>query len=56
MLLSESIVNMGMVVWERDYLLGRRSRVPIIKMWASDHLFLFGRGVPLSAEVHTHRF
>ena len=40
--------------WSRDYLLGRRSRVPLIKIWAYDHLCLFGRGVPLPSNDRTH--
>ena len=41
--------------WERDYLLGRRSRVSVIKIWAYDHMCLFGRGVPLPSESRTFR-
>ena len=41
--------------WERDYLLGRRSRVPLIKIWAYDHLCLFARGVSMPSENRIHR-
>ena len=36
--------------WERDYLTARRTQVPLIKIWAYDHLCLFGRGIPLPDE------
>ncbi|MBI3697704.1 MAG: hypothetical protein HY238_23090, partial [Acidobacteria bacterium] len=41
--------------WARDYLIARRSRVPVIKIWAYDHLCLFGRAVPLPTESRSHR-
>ncbi len=41
--------------WERDYLIARRSRVPVIKVWAYDHLCLFGRGTPSPAEGRFYR-
>jgi len=41
--------------WEHDYLAARRSRVPVIKIWAYDHLCLFGRGVPMPAESRSNR-
>ncbi len=41
--------------WEQDYLIGRRSRVPLVKIWAYDHLCLFGRRVPLPTEDRSHR-
>ncbi len=41
--------------WERDYLAGRRSRVAVIKIWAYDHLCLFGRGVPIPRERRSFR-
>jgi len=41
--------------WERDYLIARRARNPLIKIWAYDHLCLFGRSVPLIAEGRSHR-
>ncbi len=37
--------------WERDFLVGRRSRTSILKIWAFDHLCLYGRGVPFPAET-----
>ncbi|MBI3697188.1 MAG: hypothetical protein HY238_20430, partial [Acidobacteria bacterium] len=42
--------------WERDYLIARRSCVPLIKIWAYDHLCLFGRGVPLPLEERIFRY
>ena len=42
--------------WERDYLAARRSRVPVIKIWAYDHLCLFGRGVPLPFAERVFRY
>ena len=42
--------------WERDYLTGKRSHVPVIKIWAYDHLCLFGRGVPLPPEKRIFRY
>ena len=40
---------------ERDYLAARRWRVPLIKIWACDHLCLFGRGVPVPRENRLSR-
>jgi hypothetical protein len=37
--------------WERDYLLARRTQVPVVKIWAYDHICLFGRGIPLPGEA-----
>ena len=42
--------------WERDYLAGRRSRVPVVKIWAYDHLCLFDRGVPLPLAERFFRY
>jgi hypothetical protein len=41
--------------WERDYLVGGRSLVPMVKIWAHDHLCLFGRPLLLAAEPRRHR-
>ena len=41
--------------WQRDYLTGKRLRVPLIKLWAYDHLSLFGRDLPLISESRRHR-
>jgi hypothetical protein len=40
---------------ERDYLNARRIRVPLIKIWAYDHLCLFARRLPMSREIRRHR-
>ncbi len=42
--------------WERDCLTGRRSIVPLTKIWAYDHLCLFGRGVPLPLAERVFRY
>jgi hypothetical protein len=39
----------------RDYLTARRTLVPLIKLWASDHLSLFARPLPLPTESRSHR-
>ncbi len=39
----------------RDYLTARRTLVPVIKIWAYDHLCLYGRTLPLPAEARFHR-
>jgi hypothetical protein len=39
----------------RDYLTARRTLVPLIKLWAYDHLCLFARRLPLPAESRSHR-
>ena len=36
--------------WEREFLTGRRQSPAIVKIWAYDHICLYGRGVPLPAE------
>jgi hypothetical protein len=41
--------------WQRDYLVGRRSRVGQIKIWAYDHFGLFGRSLLLPKEARSHR-
>jgi hypothetical protein len=41
--------------WQSDYLAARRGRVPLVKLWAHDHLCLFSRDLPLPAEPCTHR-
>jgi hypothetical protein len=41
--------------FERDYLIARRNLVPLIKIWAYDHLCLFARRLPLPSEARTHR-
>ena len=33
--------------WQREYLVARRTGVPLIKFWAYDHLCLFGWPLPL---------
>ena len=40
---------------ERDYLAARRSRVPVVKIWAYDHLCLFRRGVSIRSEKRFFR-
>jgi hypothetical protein len=40
--------------WERDYLLARRSLTPLVKIWAYDHLCLFGNGLPIPTENRAH--
>jgi hypothetical protein len=37
--------------WQREYLAARRTRVPLLKTWAYDHLCLFGWPLPLPVEV-----
>ena len=39
----------------RDYLTGRRTLVPLIKIWAYDHLCLFARRLPMPSDTRTHR-
>lgn len=39
----------------RDFLAARRTLVPLLKIWAYDHLCLFGRLLPLPAEARLHR-
>ena len=39
----------------RDYLTARRTLVPLIKLWAYDHLCLFARSLPLLSEPRSHR-
>jgi hypothetical protein len=41
--------------FERDYLNARRTRVPLIKIWAYDHLCLFARRLPMPSDTRTHR-
>ena len=41
--------------FERDYLTARRTLVPLIKLWAYDHLCLFARLLPLPSEPRSHR-
>lgn len=41
--------------WERDLLVARGSRVPVVKIWAYDHLCLFRRGTTMPAHGRTHR-
>lgn len=36
--------------WEKDFLRGKRKRIPVLKMWAYDHLCLYGRGLPVPDE------
>jgi hypothetical protein len=42
--------------WQRDYFAGKRSRVPMVKLWAYDHICLYGRALPLVSESRTHRW
>lgn len=37
--------------WQREYLAARRTGVPVIKIWAYDHLCLFGWHLPLPSEA-----
>jgi len=39
--------------WEREFLAGSRQLPGIMKMWAYDHICLYGRGVPLPEEART---
>jgi hypothetical protein len=39
----------------RDYLTARRTLVPLIKLWAYDHLCLYARSLPLPSESRNHR-
>jgi len=39
--------------WEREFLASRRQMTSIVKMWAYDHVCLYGRGLPLPAEART---
>jgi hypothetical protein len=39
--------------WEREFLASRRRLPSIVKMWAYDHICLYGRGVPLPEEAHS---
>ena len=39
--------------WQRDYLAARRERIPVVKLWAYDHLCLYGRALPMGWEVRT---
>jgi len=39
----------------RDYLTARRTLVPLIKIWAYDHLCLYARRLPVPAESRSHR-
>jgi len=41
--------------FERDYLTARRTLVPLIKLWAYDHLCLYARSLPLPSESRSHR-
>jgi hypothetical protein len=41
--------------WQRDYLAARRARVPVVKLWACDHLCLYSRILPLSRDSRRHR-
>jgi hypothetical protein len=42
--------------WQREYLVARRTGVPLIKFWAYDHLCLFGWPLPLPVEVASPSF
>ena len=37
--------------WEREFLASRRQLPSIVKLWAYDHICLYGRGIPLPAEA-----
>ncbi|MBZ5579464.1 MAG: hypothetical protein LAP40_23135 [Acidobacteriia bacterium] len=39
--------------WEREYLAARRQLPSIVKIWAYDHICLYGRGIPLPTEART---
>jgi hypothetical protein len=36
--------------WQREYLTGKRLRLPIVKLWAYDHFCSLARAFPLSVE------
>ena len=40
---------------ERDYFIARRMLLPLIKLWAYDHLCLFACPLPLPSERRSHR-
>jgi len=42
--------------WQREYLAARRTGVPMIKLWAYDHLCSFGWPLPLPVEKSTPSF
>jgi len=39
--------------WQREYLASRRQLPSIVKIWAYDHMCLYGRGLPLPTEPRT---
>ncbi|PWU09264.1 MAG: hypothetical protein C5B51_06475 [Terriglobia bacterium] len=39
--------------WEREFLASRRRLPAVIKMWAYDHICLYGRCIPLPTEART---
>jgi|SRR5579871_1248515 len=39
--------------WEREFLIASRQLPSVIKMWAYDHICLYGRCVPLPSEART---
>ena len=41
--------------YARDYLTARRTLVPLIKLWAYDHICLYARSLPLPSESRSHR-
>lgn len=42
--------------WQRDYLAGRDSRLPLLKLWAFDQVCLFGRDLPLPVRGRQFRY
>jgi hypothetical protein len=41
--------------YDRDYLAARRTRVPLIKLWACGHHCLYARSSTLQREARLHR-
>ena len=39
--------------WQREFLASRRQLSSIVKIWAYDHICLYGRGLPLPSEPRT---
>jgi len=40
--------------WEQEYLAGRRSSVPVVKIYACDHVCLLGCGLPMRSDSRAH--
>jgi hypothetical protein len=41
--------------WEREYLAAQRQLPAIVKLWAYDHMCLYGRAIPLPSEARNSR-